>query len=84
MSSGKAPVTPVDFTFPKRRHESASNTGYGSIGGETTGVTYSGRRIAQAIILDGLENASQEVYATLLEVRYIERSCGQVSTIYQA
>ncbi|KAF9946506.1 hypothetical protein BGZ65_009643 [Modicella reniformis] len=69
VSSGKAPVTPVDFTFPRRRHESVSNTaGYGSIGGETPGTTYSGRRTAQAIILDGLENASQEVYAILLEM----------------
>lgn len=69
VSSGKAPVTPVDFTFHRRRHESASNTaGYGSVGGETSGVTISGRRVAQAIVLDGLENASQEVYATLLEM----------------
>ncbi|KAG0249892.1 hypothetical protein BG011_008844 [Mortierella polycephala] len=68
VSSGPAPVTPVDFTFPRRRHESASNTGGYSGGGETSGITYSGRRIAQAIILDGLENASEEVYATLLEM----------------
>ncbi|KAG0196348.1 hypothetical protein BGX28_010263 [Mortierella sp. GBA30] len=68
VSSGHAPVTPVDFTFPRRRHESMSNTaGYG-VAGEPSGVTYSGRRIAQAIILDGLENASQEVYATLMEM----------------
>lgn len=69
ISSSHAPVTPVDFTFPRRRHESVSNAGgYGGIG-ETSGITYSGRRIAQAIILDGLENASQEVYSVLLEVR---------------
>ncbi|KAF9179426.1 hypothetical protein BGZ51_006926 [Haplosporangium sp. Z 767] len=68
ISSGPAPVTPVDFTFPRRRHESVSNTGGYGGGGETSGITYSGRRIAQAIILDGLENASQEVYATLLEM----------------
>jgi hypothetical protein len=68
VSSSHAPVTPVDFTFPRRRHESVSNAGgYGGVG-ETSGITYSGRRIAQAIILDGLENASQEVYAVLLEV----------------
>ncbi|KAF9290572.1 hypothetical protein BGZ68_006682 [Mortierella alpina] len=69
-SSGHAPVTPVDFTFPRRRHESATNNtaGYSGAGGETSGITYSGRRIAQAIILDGLENASQEVYATLMEM----------------
>ncbi|KAG0368672.1 hypothetical protein BC939DRAFT_452484 [Gamsiella multidivaricata] len=68
-TSGPAPVTPVDFTFPRRRHESTSNTGgYGGTGGEISGITFSGRRIAQAIILDGLENASQEVYAVLLEM----------------
>ncbi|KAF9333557.1 hypothetical protein BGZ91_011200 [Linnemannia elongata] len=68
ISSSHAPVTPVDFTFPRRRHESMSNAGgYGGVG-ETSGITYSGRRIAQAIILDGLENASQEVYAVLLEM----------------
>ncbi|KAK3809958.1 MAG: hypothetical protein J3Q66DRAFT_61554 [Benniella sp.] len=68
VSSGKVPVTPVDFTFQRRRHEGTSGgAGYSSIGGET-GITYSGRRIAQAIILIGLENASQEVYATLLEM----------------
>ncbi|KAF9962483.1 hypothetical protein BGZ72_004852 [Mortierella alpina] len=69
-SSGHAPVTPVDFTFPRRRHESVTNNtaGYSGAGGETSGITYSGRRIAQAIILDGLENASQEVYATLMEM----------------
>ncbi|KAF9574733.1 hypothetical protein EC968_005738 [Mortierella alpina] len=68
--SGHAPVTPVDFTFPRRRHESATNNtaGYSGAGGETSGITYSGRRIAQAIVLDGLENASQEVYATLMEM----------------
>jgi len=43
--------------------------GYGQGGEPPTGVTYGGRKIAQAIILDGLENASQEVYAVLLEVR---------------
>ncbi|KAG0000787.1 hypothetical protein BGZ79_005477 [Entomortierella chlamydospora] len=69
ITSGKASVTPVDFTFPRRRHESLSNAaGYGGPGGEASGVTYSGRKIAQAIILDDLENASQEVYATLLEM----------------
>ncbi|KAF9903709.1 hypothetical protein EC991_003436 [Linnemannia zychae] len=68
ISSSHAPVTPVDFTFPRRRHESVSNAvGYGGAG-EASGITYSGRRIAQAIILDGLENASQEVYAVLLEM----------------
>ncbi|KAG9327191.1 hypothetical protein KVV02_000907 [Mortierella alpina] len=69
-STGHAPVTPVDFTFPRRRHESVTNNtaGYSGVGGETSGITYSGRRIAQAIILDGLENASQEVYATLMEM----------------
>ncbi|KAF9147210.1 hypothetical protein BG015_011182, partial [Linnemannia schmuckeri] len=68
LSSSHAPVTPVDFTFPRRRHESVSNAGgYGGVG-ETSGITYSGRRIAQAIILDGLENASQEVYSVLLEM----------------
>ncbi|KAF8939554.1 hypothetical protein BGZ47_008125 [Haplosporangium gracile] len=68
LSSSPAPVTPVDFTFPRRRHESVSNAGgYGGVG-ETSGITYSGRRIAQAIILDGLENASQEVYSVLLEM----------------
>lgn len=69
IHSSQAPVTPVDFTFPRRRHESVSiQGGYGQ-GGETpTGVTYGGRKIAQAIILDGLENASQEVYAVLLEM----------------
>ncbi|CAO3565212.1 unnamed protein product [Mortierella alpina] len=69
-SSGHTPVTPVDFTFPRRRHESVTNNtaGYSGAGGETSGITYSGRRIAQAIILDGLENASQEVYATLMEM----------------
>ncbi|KAF9361113.1 hypothetical protein BGX26_005742 [Mortierella sp. AD094] len=69
ITSGKVPVTPVDFTFPRRRHESLSNAaGYGGPAGETSGITYSGRKIAQAIILDDLENASQEVYATLLEM----------------
>ncbi|KAG0309201.1 hypothetical protein BGZ98_004501 [Dissophora globulifera] len=70
INSGQTPVTPVDFTFPRRRHESVSNaTAYGGAGGETSGVTYSSsRRIAQAIILDGLENASQEVYAILMEM----------------
>lgn len=71
IHSSHAPVTPVDFTFPRRRHESASiQGGYGQGGGGElpTGVTYGGRKIAQAIILDGLENASQEVYAVLLEV----------------
>ncbi|KAI1315266.1 hypothetical protein EDD11_001047 [Mortierella claussenii] len=69
ISSGPAPVTPVDFTFPRRRHESISNAvGYGGPGGDVSGVTYSGRRLAQAIILEGLENASQEVYAVLLEM----------------
>ncbi|KAF9541706.1 hypothetical protein EC957_002725 [Mortierella hygrophila] len=66
--SSHAPVTPVDFTFPRRRHESFSNVGgYGGVG-ETSGITYSGRKIAQAIILDGLENASQEVFSVLLEM----------------
>lgn len=72
IHSSHAPVTPVDFTFPRRRHESVSiQAGYGQGGGGgelPTGVTYGGRKIAQAIILDGLENASQEVYAVLLEV----------------
>ncbi|KAF9108555.1 hypothetical protein BGX27_008290 [Mortierella sp. AM989] len=69
IASGQAPVTPVDFTLPRRRHESLSNAaGYGGPSGEASGITYSGRRIAQAIILDGLENASQEVYAILLEM----------------
>ncbi|KAF9123660.1 hypothetical protein BGW39_008804 [Mortierella sp. 14UC] len=68
ISSSHAPVTPVDFTFPRRRHESVSNAGGYGGAGETSGITYSGRRIAQAIILDGLENASQEVYAVLLEM----------------
>ncbi|KAF9102875.1 hypothetical protein BGX29_004104 [Mortierella sp. GBA35] len=68
ISSSHAPVTPVDFTFPRRRHESVSNTGGYGGAGESSGITYSGRRIAQAIILDGLENASQEVYAVLLEM----------------
>ncbi|ORZ28116.1 hypothetical protein BCR41DRAFT_391584 [Lobosporangium transversale] len=81
-ASGQTPVTPVDFTFPRRRHESVSNSGIysysgnygygysfgGGPGGETSGATYIGRRIAQAIILEGLENASQEVYAILLEM----------------
>lgn len=62
------PVTPVDFTFPRRRHESVSIAGTVGGIGETSGVTYGGRRIAQAIILDGLENASQEVFAVILEV----------------
>ncbi|KAK3842590.1 MAG: hypothetical protein J3R72DRAFT_442685 [Linnemannia gamsii] len=66
--SSHAPVTPVDFTFPRRRHESVSNAGGYGGAGETSGITYSGRRIAQAIILDGLENASQEVYAVLMEM----------------
>ncbi|KAG9062098.1 hypothetical protein KI688_006823 [Linnemannia hyalina] len=66
--SSHAPVTPVDFTFPRRRHESFSNVGgYGGVG-ETSGITYSGRKIAQAIILDGLENSSQEVFSVLLEM----------------
>ncbi|KAF9897803.1 hypothetical protein BX616_004955, partial [Lobosporangium transversale] len=74
-ASGQTPVTPVDFTFPRRRHESVSNSGIysysgnygygysfgGGPGGETSGATYIGRRIAQAIILEGLENASQEM-----------------------
>ncbi|KAG0083425.1 hypothetical protein BGZ92_010785, partial [Podila epicladia] len=71
IHSSHATVTPVDFTFPRRRHESVSiQGGYGQGGGGElpTGVTYSGRKIAQAIILDGLENASQEVYAVLLEM----------------
>ncbi|KAG0356882.1 hypothetical protein BG005_004146 [Podila minutissima] len=72
IHSSHAPVTPVDFTFPRRRHESVSiQAGYGQGGGGgelPTGVTYGGRKIAQAIILDGLENASQEVYAVLLEM----------------
>ncbi|KAG0039607.1 hypothetical protein BGZ82_007465 [Podila clonocystis] len=71
IHSSHAPVTPVDFTFPRRRHESVSiQGGYGQGGGGElpTGVTYGGRKIAQAIILDGLENASQEVYAVLLEM----------------
>jgi len=67
-SSSHTPVTPVDFTFPRRRHESIPSAGGFGGPGETSGITYSSRRIAQAIILDGLENASQEVYAALLEV----------------
>ncbi|KAF9975518.1 hypothetical protein BGZ73_000822 [Actinomortierella ambigua] len=63
-----AQVTPMDFTFPRRRHESVSLHGTYNTGNEPSGVTYSGRRLAQAIILDGLENASQEVYAILLEM----------------
>ncbi|KAG0049619.1 hypothetical protein BGZ83_005544 [Gryganskiella cystojenkinii] len=66
--NSQAPVTPVDFTFPRRRHESVSQAGTVGGMGETTGVTYVGRRIAQAIILDGLENASQEVFAVILEM----------------
>ncbi|KAF9434069.1 hypothetical protein BGZ76_008631 [Entomortierella beljakovae] len=68
IASVQIPVTPVDFTFPRRRHESVSNpAGYNGVG-ETTGITYSGRRIAQAIILDDLENASPEVFAILMEM----------------
>ncbi|KAF9426155.1 hypothetical protein BGZ94_006863 [Podila epigama] len=72
-SSSHAPVTPVDFTFPRRRHESLSIQGgytghQAGGGGGPSGVTYGGRKIAQAIILDGLEHASQEVYAVLLEM----------------
>ncbi|KAF9161719.1 hypothetical protein DFQ26_004211 [Actinomortierella ambigua] len=63
-----AQVTPMDFTFTRRRHESVSLHGTYNTGNEPSGVTYSGRRLAQAIILDGLENASQEVYAILLEM----------------
>ncbi|KAG0238896.1 hypothetical protein BGW42_000057 [Actinomortierella wolfii] len=63
-----AQVTPMDFTFPKRRHESVSIQGTYNAGNEPSGVTYSGRRLAQAVILDGLENASQEVFAILLEM----------------
>lgn len=78
IGSSHAPVTPFDFTFPRRRHESFSNVGgYGGIG-ETSGITYSGRKIAQAIILDGLENASQEVYSVLMEVMISTKSCCQV------
>ncbi|KAI8596394.1 hypothetical protein EDD21DRAFT_388380 [Dissophora ornata] len=69
ISHGQTPVTPVDFTFPRRKHDSVSNaTGYGGVGGENSGITFSSRKIAQAIILDGLENASQEVFAVLLEM----------------
>ncbi|KAF9922042.1 hypothetical protein FBU30_007884 [Linnemannia zychae] len=68
LNSSHTPVTPVDFTFPRRRNESVSNGGGYGGAGETSGITYSGRRIAQAIILDGLENASEEVYAVLLEM----------------
>ncbi|KAF9580879.1 hypothetical protein BGW38_002295 [Lunasporangiospora selenospora] len=42
--------------------------GGGSLSGEPSGVTFAGKRIAQAIILDGLENASQDVYAVLQEI----------------
>ncbi|KAF9202247.1 hypothetical protein BGZ49_007571 [Haplosporangium sp. Z 27] len=69
IGGGQVPVTPVDFTFPRRRHESLTNpSGYGGPSGEVSGITYSGRKIAQAIILDDLENASQEVYAILMEM----------------
>lgn len=68
-SNSQTPVTPVDFTFPRRRHESVSIAGTGGGMEEATGVTYGGRRIAQAIILDGLENASQEIFAVIMEVR---------------
>jgi len=68
-SNSQTPVTPVDFTFPRRRHESVSIAGTGGGVEEASGVTYGGRRIAQAIILDGLENASQEIFAVIMEVR---------------
>ncbi|GJJ67849.1 hypothetical protein EMPS_00195 [Entomortierella parvispora] len=67
-SNSQTPVTPVDFTFPRRRHESVSIAGTGGGMEEASGVTYGGRRIAQAIILDGLENASQEIFAVIMEM----------------
>jgi hypothetical protein len=57
--------SPMDFTITRRRHDSIVTSG----GSNPPSPFLSARNIAQAVIVECLEEASEEVQSFLLEVR---------------